>query len=401
MGNISNFNLISIKKRITMMTKNKSGLASKFKAIAIIPFALALFFVFTDMTIKGPGRLLANYYDWELLDEEYQLDGLWKSKHIDSNEEYLQFKGNQLSVLEKGNRLRKYEYQFKNNLLFIKFGMGEAIPLKYKKAGNELTIWWNQQAFTTFVKTSQSNTLSEKLSTLPFQLSLPEISQTRIMENNNLCFDVYITKDKIRIGDKEVSSKDMQSQVKKLKANFRALDIPLVTAKLFIDKNATMKYVDALHKALRNEGLFKVAYVGKTDESRVPALLAYAAAIPQKLPPLDAITLSDLDLEKTEFNLTSWDLSNSKSTVTGLEKNLTKFILDSKKYLMVLNYDEKTTYGRYIAHINAIYKTIFDLRNKKAMQLYQMGYEELSIKQQNRIKKEYPITLTQRNLSDL
>jgi hypothetical protein len=67
---------------------------------------------------------------------------------------------------------------------------------------------------------------------------------------------------------------------------------------------------------------------------------------------------------------------------------------------MVLNYDDKTTYGRYIAHINAIYKTIFNLRNQRATKLYQLNFEELSGIQQDRIKKRISITLTQRNLSD-
>ncbi|NJO88245.1 MAG: M56 family metallopeptidase [Chloroflexia bacterium] len=144
---VNNFNLISIKKRIAMMTKNDSGLASKFKAIVIIPFALALFFVFTDMTIKGSGRMLANYYDWEILDEDFQLEGLWQSKHADSQEEFILFEGSKLFVLEKGNMLREYKYQFKDNKLFVKFGSGEAIPLKFKKAGNEIAIWWNQNVF--------------------------------------------------------------------------------------------------------------------------------------------------------------------------------------------------------------------------------------------------------------
>jgi hypothetical protein len=47
--------------------------------------------------------------------------------------------------------------------------------------------------------------------------------------------------------------------------------------------------------------LFKIAYVGKTDESRVPLLLAHAAAIPQKLPPVDAKILDENELKNTEL----------------------------------------------------------------------------------------------------
>jgi len=396
---VNNFNLISIKKRIKMMTKNKSGLGSKLKAITIIPFALALFFVFTDMTIKGPGRLLANYYDREILDEEFQLDGLWKSKHSDSQEEYILFKANKLSVLEKGNKLREYEYKFKGDFLLVKFGRAEAIPLKYKKAGNELVIWWNQNEFTKFVKTSQSNTLENKLSVLPYQLMLPEITQTRILHREDLCFDVYMSKDKIRISDKDVSISALQSHIKKRKANFRALDIPLVTVKLFIDSNTPMKKINELHRVLKNEGFFKIAYVGKTEESKVPALLAHAAALPQKLPPLDAKMLDELELKNSAFDITVWDLSHPKSSLLNIEKELSKFISKTDKYLMLLQYDNETNFGKYMAYINEIYKTIYSLRNKKAQELYKLNFEDLSNKQQKMIKMKYPIALTQKNLS--
>ena len=394
---VNNFNLISIKKRITMMTKNKSGIASKLKAIAIIPFALALFFVFSDMTIKGPGRLLANYYDREILDEEFQLDGLWKSKHIDSQEEYILFKGNKLSILEKGNKLREYEYKFKGDFLMVKVGNTEAIPLKYKKAGNELAIWWSQHVFTKFVKTSESNTLNNKLNSLPYQLSLPELSQTRILEREDLCFEIYISKDKLRIEDKDVSSSTLQNHIKKQRASFSALDIPLVTAKLFVDINTPMKKIDELHSILKNEGFFKIAYVGKTDDSKVPVLLAHAAALPQKLPPLDAKMIDEAELEDYIFNISA----NGKVIEnTKVEKDLSNFITKTDKYLMVFSYENNTLFGEYIGRINSIYKTVYQKRNENAQDLYKLNFEDLSFTQQNMIKKKYPIALTQRNLGN-
>ncbi|TAJ08137.1 hypothetical protein DMA11_21590 [Marinilabiliaceae bacterium JC017] len=47
---VNNFNLLSIKKRITMMNKNKSGRWAQLKAIATIPLMLSAFFLFADMT---------------------------------------------------------------------------------------------------------------------------------------------------------------------------------------------------------------------------------------------------------------------------------------------------------------------------------------------------------------
>lgn len=46
---VNNFNLLSIKKRIAMMNKMKSGFMAKLKALAIVPVVLAVFFACADM----------------------------------------------------------------------------------------------------------------------------------------------------------------------------------------------------------------------------------------------------------------------------------------------------------------------------------------------------------------
>jgi biopolymer transport protein ExbD len=48
---VNNFNLLSIKKRIAMMNKIKSGRIARLKALIIVPIIIAVFFVFTDMKI--------------------------------------------------------------------------------------------------------------------------------------------------------------------------------------------------------------------------------------------------------------------------------------------------------------------------------------------------------------
>lgn len=49
---VNNFNLLSIKKRIAMMNKTKSGKMAKLKAFLVIPILVAAFFVFADMTVN-------------------------------------------------------------------------------------------------------------------------------------------------------------------------------------------------------------------------------------------------------------------------------------------------------------------------------------------------------------
>lgn len=52
---VNNFNLLSIKKRIAMMNKIKSGRIAKFKAILIIPMLVIAFLFFANMTGKSFG----------------------------------------------------------------------------------------------------------------------------------------------------------------------------------------------------------------------------------------------------------------------------------------------------------------------------------------------------------
>ena len=53
---VNNFNLKPIKNKIAMMNKNKSGLPAKLKAMLVAPFAILVFFLFADFTLKGKER---------------------------------------------------------------------------------------------------------------------------------------------------------------------------------------------------------------------------------------------------------------------------------------------------------------------------------------------------------
>jgi hypothetical protein len=55
---VNNFNLLSIKKRIAMMNKIKSGRIAKLKVFIAVPIVIALFFIFSDMTYTANANLL-------------------------------------------------------------------------------------------------------------------------------------------------------------------------------------------------------------------------------------------------------------------------------------------------------------------------------------------------------
>ncbi|KPL13665.1 MAG: hypothetical protein AMS26_13475, partial [Bacteroides sp. SM23_62] len=57
---VNNFNLKPIKKRIAMMTKIRSGRPARLEAMLVIPFAVVLFLLFADFTVKGPDDRMMN-----------------------------------------------------------------------------------------------------------------------------------------------------------------------------------------------------------------------------------------------------------------------------------------------------------------------------------------------------
>ena len=72
---VNNFNLKPIKNRIAMMNKTKSGLPAKLKATLVAPFAILIFFLFADFTLKG--------IDDKALDSGPDLNGLWIKQNQD------------------------------------------------------------------------------------------------------------------------------------------------------------------------------------------------------------------------------------------------------------------------------------------------------------------------------
>ncbi len=132
---VNNFNLLSIKKRIAMMNKMKSGTVARLKAFLALPIIIAVFFVFANMTInenkdearplvssvpnsfvsKALERPVAEFYqEVSLSDMNFQI--AYDGKHlILNNKEYTL--GDFSDVLEKKiNSLKKMPDYFQVSL---------------------------------------------------------------------------------------------------------------------------------------------------------------------------------------------------------------------------------------------------------------------------------------------
>ncbi len=98
---VNNFNLKPIKKRIAMMNKNKSGLPARFKAALVAPFAILVFFLFADFTLKGSSASS---------DPVKELSGLWIKQSKDDFSPALLIQKDQISYKE-GLEIRNYFLQ--------------------------------------------------------------------------------------------------------------------------------------------------------------------------------------------------------------------------------------------------------------------------------------------------
>ena len=96
---VNNFNLKPIKKRIAMMNKHRSGIPAKLKALLVIPFAIIVFFLFADFTMKGTSQ--------EKVKSESGLEGLWIKQSSDEFSSTLFIKNQKFSFTE-GITLRDY-----------------------------------------------------------------------------------------------------------------------------------------------------------------------------------------------------------------------------------------------------------------------------------------------------
>lgn len=392
---VNNFNLISIKKRIAMMNKIKSGFKAKLKAFLIIPFAIITFLMFANLTVNGPRKVLKNFSFFESQNSINQVKGLWKNETKDTYGYLIKFSEDKFSILENQVKLKEYDYKIKDNNIVLNVPNGEPIALKFQITNNKIKIWWNDLNSSEFTKTNFENSLDVFLAEKNLNIKPPTVKNYKKLEKLELCLFVSIHENKVIVQNQTGEFADLEKLILEEKSKFNQLDLNIITVQLAVDENTPMKQVYDFYQILRKINLLKVAFVCYPDDNTTN--LYPPTAFTRKLPPMDAEEVEIEDLPAMSIKYFEIDATNIENTPETIKPNLTKFISESEKYIKCLVYDNSTTYNDYISYMDMVWSVILDFRKNYALKKYNIEYENLGNELQKEVRKKYPIILTQIN----
>jgi hypothetical protein len=403
---VNNFNLKPIKKRIAMMTKIRSGRPARLKAMLVIPFAIALFLLFADFTVKGPDDKMINLQT--LVKQQrmaMQMEGLWKKTVEDEAAKILLFKGNKVSILENGSAIRDFFWRTEGEQIILSGREeGPGTALKFSGSEKQMQIWWNDIGATAYQKTAFDNTLDLFLEKQGMKIELPMISKYRILEKQDLVYKICLGFDKggkiaFTFNNEKISMDLLAEKVNAERARHNKLDVNMLTGVLYVDKNMPMKEVAGLRQILREINALKLADAGFPHNSGmdVSPVLYHTIALPRLLPPLDAKIMDKEEVEKMGTALHVIDLSARNSTPSDVHKGLTEFIKqhDGGKYVFSLEYDREVPYGQYIEVVDMVFAVVYEFRDKLAMKEHGVKYTELGPDLQKKIRQVYPMVLSE------
>ncbi|MEA3460532.1 MAG: M56 family metallopeptidase [Bacteroidota bacterium] len=392
---VNNFNLKPIKKRITMMNKTKSGLPAKLKATLVAPFAILVFFLFADFTLKGSDNKAHDYGP--------DLSGLWVKQTKDDFSNILYIDGNIFSFSE-GLEIRDFLLQVEDDVLVLSTKESSAgTPLRYILNGNELRLWWAQDQSSTYVRSDAANTLDHYLNQNSMDLDLPYLFQYRLMDSENLMCRVGLGKDgdsewALTFNGKQVTLDEMTGLVESEKERVFMLDQSRFTVMFLVDRDVPMSQLDKVRQELRRTGSLHIAEGGYPHgDLALSPLLYHSVALPRVLPPLEAKMLNKKEMEKLGDMLHTIDLTARNSTPGEVDEKLRKFIESKEdgKYVISLEYDGDIPYGQYVESVDMVWKTVYSFRNKLAMDRYNIPYDKLGDDIQKDLRRTYPMALSE------
>jgi beta-lactamase regulating signal transducer with metallopeptidase domain/biopolymer transport protein ExbD len=398
---VNNFNLISIKQRITMLNKVKSGFGAKLKAFFIIPFAIITFLLFANLTINGPGKVLNNFSFFEIQNNVKQLTGLWKNDKSDSYGYLIKFTEDKFFILENQVKLKEYKYKVKDNKIVLFASNSKPIELKYKIDNNKIKIWWNYSNSSEFTKTNHENSLDVFLADKGLKITPPTVKNYKILEKLELCLFVAMQDDKVMVQNQLGAFSDLEKLILEEKSKFNQLDLNLVTIQLAVDENAEMKQIYELYQILRRNNLLKVAFVCYPD-NKSKELNSPHTSFTRRLPPIEGkVEILDVeDLPAMSIDFLEIDATSKENTPELIKPKVSQLITGSKKYIMCLSFDNSTSYKDYTEYNDVVWSVIFKYRNQYALEKYGIEYKQLGKDFQKEVRKKYPIILTQRNIDE-
>ncbi len=383
---VNNFNLLSIKKRIAMMNKHKSGKWAQLKAIAIVPILLAAFFFFTDMTSR---RENLNLEISRTKDVE-TITGSWiANEHHSGNVQFLEIKDNKLFTVTpvKNSSFTFHDYTLEtNNNKLILTEEGIKKEIHYKLRNNTLKIDWGSNSQVEYIRkpTNDSYTLMKN----QFEkINLPYATQLNPYKSEMILTSISLSGSKLFVDGKSCKFSELEDRIKQLRASVDPTTLKKMTVLLRIDKDVSMEYVDKVKISLRKTNTLKLAYeaIPINDKDQLDRALF------NLLPPMDAKWI-----EKEELNSKGISLFEIGSQYSDFSEELIDFTKAHRKYVMLYEYNNQTSYNDYIQTIDLVYKTL-NSRRKEAAFFNGEKYEDLTFDQQKEYRKKYPITLTMKN----
>jgi len=299
---VNNFNLLSIKKRIAMMNKIKSGPKAKLKALLIIPLLLIAFFFFAEMT------------------------GISLKSSANNNDQ----KFSELSIVEQDN------------------------------------------------------------------IVAPTAKSVRVFDKDYVLFTINLSKSHLTVNGKN-------ENINKLNDVIQRLDLPKDKNKLCkmfvlldVDKAVEMEQVDKVKSALRHNKMLKLGYLAQADKSS--GIEGGETALFNLLPPKDAKIVVPEELDKCGISLLTIKHSSYPSK-QELARRIRKHVLGKSKYVLLYEYSNQSSYNDYLATIDIVHATIWDIRKEYATS-EGMDYNSLTKDEEMKLRKKYPITLSMKNVDN-
>ena len=398
---VNNFNLKPIKKRIAMMNKTKSGIPARFKAALVAPFAILIFFLFADFTLKGTSAHVESFKE---------LEGLWIKQTVDDFSETILVKDGVFSYPD-GQEIRQYDMKSTEEGKMVLMspvspgysGARGGSVMTYSLSGDELTFSWNPWSVTRYNRSTATNTLDLFLLKNQMKIDLPSISRYRLLEKDNQIYRIGIamgnTGKTIYTVDGQLTSLPQISvSVNRVLGEKTSLDAHDAIGIFLVDQKVHMSEVVKAREELLEATRFHVAEGGYPHgDMELSPLLYHSVALPRLLPPKNAKILDKDEVEKSGGSVHSIDLSDRNSNPGDVDKKLKEFISSSPKgrYVISLEYDGNIPYGQYVETVDMIYNAVYSFRISLAEEKYGAPYDKLGAELQKEIRKVYPMALSE------
>ncbi len=357
---VNNFNLLSIKKRIAMMNKIKSGLSAQLKALLVFPMLIVAFFFFASITGKALTAEKVNVPESIESKPEVELlpvAAVTKDRMVAELDEAQASKSEETTVVRTLEKLNFLEGHYKVDLLNRHIG---------------------------------KRPVMEQRPTI----NLPKARSVKVYDESYVLSKLALSRDKFWIDGQKAQLENSVSLLRNVAQRPGSTNKKSIL--LTIDKATQMREVDKVKQALRLNDLLKIGYVAEADESA--SVSSGSTAIFNLLPPKDAKMLTK---EEAFFNGIKMFTINGTSTLNlkNTGKRLREHIESAKKYVILYEYSNTTSYEDYIRTLDMVYSTVWDMRREYAFSTG-MDYDSMTKEQEVSLRKKYPLTLTMRNVDE-